>query len=84
MATIQHSADCPGRFVTYITNHITGEKIYARSFGKKAFFIPDSSDGKKANKPRKLGSSSYCEQSEIPCVSMEVEQRLPQEDNHVS
>lgn len=62
MANLEKMARGPGKFVTYITNHVTGERIYARSFGKKAFFIPDSSDTKKRNKPPHADSSSGKEQ----------------------
>ena len=47
-----------GRFVAYITNPVTGERIYAKSYGKKAFFLPSSSSGKKKVTPPYKGSSS--------------------------
>lgn len=47
-----------GRFVAYITNPVTGERIYAKSYGKKAFFLPNSSSGKKKVTPPHKGSSS--------------------------
>ena len=47
-----------GRFVTFITHPVTGKKIYAKDFGKRAFFIPESSDDKKEITPQLKGSSS--------------------------
>jgi len=58
-STTEQTARGNGRFVTFITHPVTGKKIYAKAFGKKAFFIPDSSNDKKEiTNPHKGSSSS--------------------------
>lgn len=57
-STNEQPARGNGRFVTFITHPVTGKKIYAKTFGKKAFFIPCSSDDKEKIRASYEGSSS--------------------------